>query len=181
MCQRRNGVGTQLRPGEAVTATRCSSRSRHAHRHCWASRGNAAWSGSGDAGILMPVTEGHGPTPRRTATVAVLFCDLVGSTERQSRIGDEAADELRGEFFAALERSARASSGDLIKNTGDGAMVVFRESTVDAVACATAMHENVERLQADPPLRIRVGISAGEVASDAGDWFGTPVVEAARL
>ena len=39
---------------------------------------------------------------RRTATVTVLFCDLVGSTERQTRIGDEAADEFRREFFAVL-------------------------------------------------------------------------------
>ena len=32
-----------------------------------------------------------------------------------------------------------------------------------------------------PALEIRVGVSAGEVTSEDGDWFGTPVVEAARL
>ena len=32
-----------------------------------------------------------------------------------------------------------------------------------------------------PALEIRVGVSAGEVTAEDDDWFGTPVVEAARL
>src|SRR5207247_7970697 len=30
-------------------------------------------------------------------------------------------------------------------------------------------------------LELRVGISSGEASHEDGDWFGTPVVEAARL
>jgi class 3 adenylate cyclase len=48
------------------------------------------------------VERAAGGRSRRTATVTVLFCDLVGSTERQARVGDEAADEFRGRFFTAL-------------------------------------------------------------------------------
>ena len=37
------------------------------------------------------------------------------------------------------------------------------------------------RRHPDLPLVLRVGLSAGDVTVDAGDCFGTPVVEAARL
>ena len=73
------------------------------------------------------------------------------------------------------------SRGEEVKNTGDGLMVVFRHSALDAVACAVAMHESVGDLDADEPVQLYVGISAGEAADDDGDWFGTPVNEAARL
>jgi pimeloyl-ACP methyl ester carboxylesterase len=43
------------------------------------------------------------------------------------------------------------------------------------------MHDRVELLDDDDPPRLRAGISAGEVAREDDDWFGTPVVEAARL
>src|SRR6185369_12583341 len=41
--------------------------------------------------------------------------------------------------------------------------------------------DRVELLDDDDPPRLRAGISAGEVAREDDDWFGTPVVEAARL
>jgi class 3 adenylate cyclase/pimeloyl-ACP methyl ester carboxylesterase len=119
--------------------------------------------------------------PRHTSTVAVLFCDLVDSTARQSRLGDDAADSFRRAFYAALRDAVAAAGGQEVKNTGDGLMVVFPTSAGQAVACAVAMHETTEALDADDPALLRVGISAGEVAEDDGDWFGTPVVEAARL
>jgi class 3 adenylate cyclase/pimeloyl-ACP methyl ester carboxylesterase len=113
--------------------------------------------------------------------VTVLFCDLVGSTERQTRIGDDASDDFRRRFFDVLAEAVRRFRGEEVKNTGDGLMVVFRHSALDAVACAVAMHESVGELDADEPVRLYVGISAGEAAEDGGDWFGTPVNEAARL
>jgi class 3 adenylate cyclase len=122
-----------------------------------------------------------GPEQRHTATVSVLFCDLVGSTERQVRIGDDASDAFRRKYFAALREAVARTHGEEVKNTGDGLMVVFRHSALDAVSCAVAMHESVAGLDVDDPVQIYVGISAGEAAQDNGDWFGTPVNEAARL
>jgi class 3 adenylate cyclase len=122
-----------------------------------------------------------GPEQRHTATVSVLFCDLVGSTERQVRMGDDASDEFRRRYFTALREAVARSGGQEVKNTGDGLMVVFRHSALDAVSCAVAMHESVAVLDVDDPVQIYVGISAGEAAQDDGDWFGTPVNEAARL
>jgi class 3 adenylate cyclase/pimeloyl-ACP methyl ester carboxylesterase len=116
-----------------------------------------------------------------TTTVTVLFCDLVSSTERGQLLGDDEADQFRRAFFARMNESVTATRGDVVKNTGDGLMVVFRDSAVSAVTCAATMHDKVEALDVDPPAFIRVGISAGEVAQEDKDYFGTPVVEAARL
>jgi class 3 adenylate cyclase len=118
---------------------------------------------------------------RRTATVTLLFCDLVASTERQTRLGDEASDEFRSRFFGALSEVVEQTGGEVVKNTGDGLMVVYRASAVDAVTAASRMHDWVEALEPDDLARLRVGISAGEAACEHDDWFGTPVVEAARL
>src|ERR1700704_5725198 len=92
-------------------------------------------------------------TEQRTATVSVLFCDLVASTERQQALGDDAADEFRRLLFAALNRAADASSGEVVKTTGDGLMIVFRDSAVDAVTCASRLHDAVEALVVAPPAR----------------------------
>jgi class 3 adenylate cyclase/tetratricopeptide (TPR) repeat protein len=113
---------------------------------------------------------------------AVLFTDLVGSTDLMSRLGGPVFDELRRTHFAALSRAITRSGGDEIKNTGDGIMASFR-SVVDAIHCAVAMQQATDRQSrsAPAPLSTRVGLSIGEVTFEDGDLFGTPVVEAARL
>lgn len=116
-----------------------------------------------------------------TATVAVLFCDLVASTERLSRLGDDVADEFRWRFFGALRTAIAANGGEEVKNLGDGLMVIFEQSTTAALACAADLHNSVIGLDPADPALLRVGISVGEAAREANDWFGTPVVEAARL
>ncbi len=118
---------------------------------------------------------------RNTATVAVLFCDVVGSTERLTRLGDEAGDEFRRRVFAELRRCVVESRGTEVKNLGDGLMVVFEHSTIDAIECAARMHTAAAGIDRVDPVHLRVGISVGEVAHEDADWFGTPVVEAARL
>ncbi len=125
----------------------------------------------------MPVD----PGTSGTATITVLFCDLVSSTERLSRIGDIQGDAFRHEFTDRLARCVDESGGQVVKYLGDGAMVVFERSTVAALECAHRMHESFTDLHPDDPVRLRIGVSAGEVASEDGDWFGIPVVEAARL
>ena len=117
------------------------------------------------------------------ATVSILFCDLVGSTDLLSRVGDPAADEVRRACFAAWRTAVAEHHGVEVKSQGDGLMVSFA-SAVDAVECGVALQCATHRLDGQRPglgLTLRVGISSGEASSDEGDWFGTPVVEAARL
>lgn len=116
-----------------------------------------------------------------SATVTVLFCDVVGSTERLVRLGDIAADEHRRELFAGLTEAVRRNGGEVVKHLGDGLMVVFPRSAVRALSCASDLHVAARAVDPDDPVQLRVGISAGEVTHEHDDWFGLPVVEAARL
>jgi class 3 adenylate cyclase len=122
------------------------------------------------------------PERRPSATATVLLTDLVASTKLMARLGDAAFDDLRRAHFGGLHEAFTAHGGEVIKNTGDGLLVTFG-SAADALAAAVAAQQATVR--PDPavpvPLELRVGLALGEVAFDAGDVFGTPVVEAARL
>ena len=115
--------------------------------------------------------------------ITILFTDLVGSTELASDVGDVAADELRREHFASLREAVVATGGTEVKTIGDALMVSY-PGAADALAGAATMQRAVERHNrrlADGRISMRVGISVGDASFEDGDWFGTPVVEAARL
>ena len=113
---------------------------------------------------------------------AVLFTDLVGSTELLSRLGEAAFDGLRRAHFAALREAIGRSGGAEVKGTGDGVLATF-SSAADAVGCAVGMQQAVEvhARTAGVPLAMRIGVSLGDISFEDGDVYGTPVVEAARL
>ena len=117
-----------------------------------------------------------------TENITVLFTDLVGSTEMASAISPEAADELRRKHFSSLRQAIASSGGSEVKNLGDGLMVVFPVASA-ALSCAVAMQQAVHRdnTETERPLGLRVGVSAGEATREAEDYFGDPVIEAARL
>jgi class 3 adenylate cyclase/pimeloyl-ACP methyl ester carboxylesterase len=116
-----------------------------------------------------------------TQTVTIMFCDLVASTERRARLGDNAFDEFTRRFMAALRSAITDNNGNIVSTAGDGLMAVFPRSVADAVLCASTMHRMVAELDHDDRPRLRVGISTGEVAEDDGEYSGMPIVEAARL
>ncbi len=119
-----------------------------------------------------------------TAVVTLLFGDLVGSTELLQTLGDDANDQVRRALILALTLNVEARSGAVVKSAGDGVMAAFRTSAADAVACAIEMQRSAAAIEHDGHvlgLELRIGVSAGEASHEDGDWFGTPVVEAARL
>ncbi len=115
-------------------------------------------------------------------TVTILVTDLVGSTGLESRIGPGAADELRDEHFTLLRGAFEAARGREVKNTGDGLIAAF-ESASSAVDCAVSIQQRMERRNrsAGEQLLIKIGISLGDATAADGDYFGMPVIEAARL
>jgi class 3 adenylate cyclase/tetratricopeptide (TPR) repeat protein len=117
-----------------------------------------------------------------TENVTVLFTDLVGSTELSSSLLPDAADDVRRAHFAALREVIAATGGTEVKSLGDGLMVGF-DATISALSCAVAMNQAVEshNRKTPLPLAIRIGISAGDVTVEDSDYFGDPVIEAARL
>jgi tetratricopeptide (TPR) repeat protein len=69
-----------------------------------------------------------------------------------------------------------------VKNLGDGLMVMY-SSPSRALSGAVGMAQAIDHhnRSADEPLGVRIGMSAGEAVEEDGDYFGDPVVEAARL
>ncbi len=115
--------------------------------------------------------------------ITILFTDLVGSTAMAQELGDNAADDLRRTHFEQLRRAVATTDGTEVKTIGD-AMMVSYTSAADAIAGAVAMQQLVDAHNTSNDgarIEMRVGVSAGDASYEDGDWFGTPVVEAARL
>jgi class 3 adenylate cyclase len=117
-----------------------------------------------------------------TQTVTLLFTDLVGSTALTTRLPPEEADSLRHEHFGILREAIGASGGEEVKTLGDGLMVSFG-GVASALACAIDMQQRIECRNriASPALALRIGLAVGDATHEADDWFGQPVIEAARL
>ncbi len=115
-------------------------------------------------------------------TVTVLFTDVVSSTEFLSRVGEERAEVIRRELVDLMRIAIAAHGGREVKNLGDGLMVAF-DGVIGALGCAVAMQQGLHARNehASDPLSIRIGISSGEADIEDGDYFGVPVVEAARV
>ena len=117
-----------------------------------------------------------------TESAAILFTDIVGSTELTQRLSPELADDVRRGHFSILRQALAETGGTEVKNLGDGLMVVFGSASA-ALGCAVAMQQGVEQDNRgnDHSVGLRVGLSGGEVSLEDDDYFGDPVIEAARL
>ena len=115
--------------------------------------------------------------------VTLLFTDLVGSTELLTRVGDEAAEELRRVHFRLLRAAINTGGGQEVKTLGDGVMAAF-SSSLQAVRTAVSIQQAVEEhncRRPGEPLRVRIGLHAGEPVQAEDDFHGTAVVIAKRL
>jgi DNA-binding NarL/FixJ family response regulator/class 3 adenylate cyclase len=113
--------------------------------------------------------------------VAVMFTDLVRSTELFDRLSAEQAEEVRRSHFDALREVVEASAGETVKTLGDGIMAVFGLASA-AVDCAVAAQRRFSVKDMDISLAgLRAGIAVGEATVEGDDYHGPPVVEAARL
>lgn len=115
-------------------------------------------------------------------TITALFTDIVGSTELMTSMPSRNAEELRARHFAAMRGALAVHRGREVKTMGDGFMAVF-ECAGDSLGCAVTMQRTAERhaIEANQELGLRIGISAGDAVSEAGDFFGVPIIEASRL
>ncbi|HEY6710136.1 MAG TPA: adenylate/guanylate cyclase domain-containing protein [Actinomycetota bacterium] len=105
------------------------------------------------------------------------YLDLVGYTRLTEERGDQAAAELAGRLAELVGHTAREHGGLPVKWLGDGVMVYFREPAA-AVRAALQM---VERLSAAGLPPAHVGVAAGPVVAQGGDYFGRTVNLAARI
>ena len=108
---------------------------------------------------------------------AMAFPDISGYTRLTEERGDRAAADLAAAVAGLVRRSSQEHGGQPVKWLGDGVMLHFPDpgeavlAALDMVA-GVAMHDL-------PPAR--VGIHAGPVVFQEGDYFGRTVNVAARI
>jgi adenylate cyclase len=105
------------------------------------------------------------------------FLDLTGYTRLTQERGDQAAADLAARLAGLVRRSSQEHGGTPVKWLGDGVMFYFREPG-DAVLAAVEMVAVVGS-HGLPPAH--VGIHAGPVVFQEGDYFGRTVNLAARI
>jgi class 3 adenylate cyclase len=116
-----------------------------------------------------------------TAFRTILFTDIVGSTDMTQRLGDAKAMELVRMHDLVVRNQLSAVGGTEVKHTGDGIMASFA-SVARAIECAVAVQRALDayRANAEHPIHVRIGVSAGEPVAEHNDLFGAAVQLAAR-
>ncbi|MEZ4494002.1 MAG: nuclear transport factor 2 family protein [Dehalococcoidia bacterium] len=116
-------------------------------------------------------------------TVTILFTDLEDSTLMTERLGDQGWMRLLRTHNAILRRRVHAHGGFEVKSQGDGFMFAFSGGR-EAILCAVDIQREFaahNESNPDMPLVVRIGMHAGEVVRERGDFFGRNVVLAARI
>jgi adenylate cyclase len=121
--------------------------------------------------------EEAGAIPRPERTPAMCFLDLAGYTRLTEERGDDVAAALAESLAVLVDRSARAHGGAPVKWLGDGVMLHFRDPA-GAVEAALVMVHRVPEAGLPPA---HVGVAAGPVVVQGGDYFGRTVNLAARI
>jgi class 3 adenylate cyclase len=151
----------------------------------------APWVGDIEA-ALAAIDEFLGdtePAPARAEPVAagglctILFTDVEGSTALTERLGDAKAREVLRNHERIVREALRAHGGAEVKAMGDGFMASFSSAT-RALECAIAMQRAFaahDDEHPETPIRVRIGLNAGEPIAEEADLFGTAVILAARI
>jgi adenylate cyclase len=127
--------------------------------------------------------EAAAPAAAPSGLVTVLFTDMEGSTTLTQRLGDAKAQEVLRTHNTIVRDALKAHGGSEIKHTGDGIMASF-PSASGALECAIVIQRAVAaQVEEHPemPLRVRIGLNAGEPVVEDQDLFGTAVQLAARI
>jgi adenylate cyclase len=131
---------------------------------------------------IVGVTEGFmeergitPPHPKRPPAIA--FLDLTGYTSLAEERGDQAAAELAADLASIVQEAAHTYGGRPVKWLGDGVMFHFS----DPGRAILSGLELVEQTESAFALPARIGINAGTVIAQEGDYFGRTVNIAARI
>jgi class 3 adenylate cyclase len=110
------------------------------------------------------------------ALAAILFTDIVGSTEMAAALGDRQWRNLLESHDAVARTLIDKHGGRLIKMTGDGLLATF-DGPGRAIRCGFALRDSLEPLG----IVIRAGLHTGEVELRGDDIGGIGVHIAARV
>ncbi|MDQ1566066.1 MAG: hypothetical protein QOF96_946 [Actinomycetota bacterium] len=117
------------------------------------------------------------------ALSTVVFTDVEGSTALRTSRGDDVAQGILRQHEHLVRKLLAEHNGREVKSLGDGFLALFG-SARRALAFAVALQRALEEERWSSPaeaVRVRIGISAGEVVEESGDVFGQAVHAAARV
>ncbi len=144
----------------------------------------AVWQGQQEHAWTAQIIEGvegalerAGLHMRQDQPPAMCFLDITGYTRLTEERGDEAAAELAARLGRLVQQSSQKHGGRPVKWLGDGVMFIFREPG-GAVLAALEMVDGIVRSGLPPA---HVGLHAGPVVFQEGDYFGRTVNLAARI
>jgi class 3 adenylate cyclase len=107
---------------------------------------------------------------------AVLFTDMVASTEHQARVGPREWSRLADRHDAMVRVALNRHRGHEVKTTGDGFLATF-DATGRALRCVT----EILAAARDMGLALRAGVHTGEVEVRGDDLAGLAVTIAKRV
>jgi adenylate cyclase len=120
----------------------------------------------------------------REVEVAILFADVVGSTQLYEQLGDTKARQMVGQCLEIMREATESNGGNVIKTMGDEVMSTFPTAD-EAMNAARRMQE---RISTEPDLAhenghvaIRIGCHFGPVVQEHRDIFGSAVHIANRM
>jgi len=114
--------------------------------------------------------------------VAILFADVVGSTQLYDKFGDTKASETVARCLDVMKDSTYQCNGKVIKTIGDEVMATF-PTVDDAMNAASLMQKGLSTDVDDDgiPVSIRIGCHFGPVVQEQNDIFGAAVHTANRM
>jgi class 3 adenylate cyclase/pimeloyl-ACP methyl ester carboxylesterase len=137
------------------------------------------WIGDSDT-VLREIRSFLGedthPAPSERRLAAILFTDIVGSTERAARMGDAQWANLLEEHHRRVREQLEWFEGVEVDAAGDGFLATF-DGPARAVRCAEAIGGRVRELG----LEIRSGVHVGEIEPVGKQIRGIAVHIGARV
>ena len=118
----------------------------------------------------------------RDLEVAIVFADVVGSTQLYEKFGDTKASETVAMCLEVMKDATHQFNGTVIKTIGDEVMSTFK-TVDDAMGAAVMMQSRVtsETMDRGIPVTIRIGCHYGPVVQEQNDIFGAAVHTANRM
>ena len=153
-----------------------TDRAEQAMLATWHANQSYAWTDNIIVGLEQTLTAA-GLYTKLDRPPAMCFLDITGYTRLTQERGDEAAADMAGQLNRLVQKTSVRYAGKAVKWLGDGVMFYFSEPGPGVVA-ALDMVEGVTDAGLPPA---HVGLHAGPVLFQEGDYFGQTVNLASRI
>lgn len=121
---------------------------------------------------------------RESAFRAILFVDMVSSTDITRTLGDSAALEVVRRYRETVRAALVKHGGREVDRAGDGFLTSFH-SALGAVQCAMTIQMSLARDSSDGhdvvSVQAKMGIGAGEPVLDGDALFGSTINQTSRI